>query len=69
MNTRGVIGKRIVAVKQERFRDETAGTRMDVQWIELEDGTRLVLHVYETEDCPIVDASVIRPEKRGKRDV
>lgn len=63
MKTRGVIGKRIVAVKQQVFFNEHLG-RMDaaVDALVLEDGHELVLHPYELTDGYACDIIIRRPK-------
>lgn len=61
MKTRGIIGKRITDVRQER-RQGNAGMFWDVTSIGLEDGTRLVLHVRECEADYGVEITAYGPE-------
>lgn len=50
MKVRDVVGKRIVAIRQERVATGRGkGWCWDVQAIELEDGTVLILDTVETE--------------------
>lgn len=67
MNTRGVIGKRIVAVRQRREHNDRLprGTSMAVEAIVLEDGTELQPYTEEWEDGYSTDFRVVRPERRG----
>jgi hypothetical protein len=67
MNTKNVIGKRIVAVDQQRFYNASIG-RMDneVLAIVLEDGTRLAPYTIEREDGRYAqDLSVYAAEETG----
>lgn len=42
MRTRDAVGRKIVALKQERLWNENTGSWVvDVQWLELDNGTRL----------------------------
>ena len=65
MKTRGVIGKRIVAIRQTRFFNHNfAGMDVDVYEIELDDGTLLRPLVNETEDEYVVDMIVVKPRRK-----
>lgn len=65
MRARGVVGKRIVAIRQRRFFSEFGGDWVvDVQAIILEDGTELRPLVVPVEDDYIVDVRVVKPERR-----
>jgi hypothetical protein len=62
MKARGVVGKRIAHIKQQVFTDPQRGRMVHVAWLELEDGTRLVPSVSETEGTDYaVDFAVRRP--------
>lgn len=51
MRSRGVVGKRIVRIRQERTWDERIGEfYWNIQSLELEDGTRLQFQTREMED-------------------
>jgi hypothetical protein len=68
MKTRGVIGKRIVRVRQQRFFDDYTGKMaIDVQAFYLEDGTALVFDPYPTETELGLNVIVIPPEAKTKR--
>lgn len=64
MKTRLVIGKKIKSVRQERTTTNADRTVFDVQWIELEDGTKIIFTVYPTENDYAIGAQVIAPQKR-----
>jgi hypothetical protein len=49
VRSRGVVGKRIAHIKQHVFTDPQRGRMVHVAWLELEDGTRLMPSVRETE--------------------
>ena len=67
MNTRGVIGKRIVAVRQRRFYSETVGGMLnEVTEIVLENGTLLRPIAYETATDAIADIITVRPKQSPK---
>ena len=72
MKSRGVVGKRIAKIVQERFYNHALGCMCNnVRHIELEDGTRLVPYTITTEDfdlgCSDAHDFVIgKPEKKGK---
>lgn len=62
MNSRAVIGKRIVSVEHYDWYDtEAKKARADVSAIVLEDGTRLVPFAYETIDCPAGTIIAVKP--------
>ena len=62
MRSRDVVGKRIVKVRHSTLVDpEYYGPRKIVDWIELEDGTRLVAFAYETSDQPTADIIAVKP--------
>ena len=62
MKTRGIIGKRIVAIRQRRFyNDYNASMEVSVYEIELEDGTLLRPMVHPTENDAVVDMIVVKP--------
>lgn len=55
MKARDVVGKRIVKIYQERVGPDSEyyGPRIVCGQIELEDGTLLTAHSYDTTDIPI----------------
>ena len=67
MKTRGVIGKRIVAVQQQRTRSNFGTNVYHIQSIQLDDGTRILLNVVELDDRDpevyAVDGIVLAPRK------
>jgi len=50
MKTRGVIGKRIVAVQQQRTRSNFGTNVYTIHSIQLDDGTRIYFNVIELDD-------------------
>jgi hypothetical protein len=61
VKTRGIIGKRIVAIRQVRYQDAVRGLVIGVDAIVLEDGTELRPFAHETEDSDYpVDMLVIK---------
>lgn len=68
MKTKGVIGQRIVAIRQTRFFNERMG-RMStsVDAIELENGRRIYAIVEELEGDYAVDFGVTSSTKRRKK--
>ncbi len=68
MKARGVVGKRIVRIDQTQFFNKNTG-KMDVALgaLVLEDGTRLIPLVIETEYEPVVDLVVNVRGRRQKR--
>lgn len=67
MNSRDVLGKKIVRIHQTRFYDHGYnGWEYALTSIELEDGTKIYLHAHESETEPWVDATVRKPIKGGK---
>jgi hypothetical protein len=66
MKTRGIIGKRIVRIAQRRIHEAGRPTYMDVQTIELEDGTILWPVVGELEADYAVDFGVKRPRRKRR---
>jgi hypothetical protein len=67
VKTRGVIGKRIVAVQQQRTRSNFGTNVYHVQSLLLDDGTRILLNVVELDDRDpevyAVDGIVLAPKK------
>jgi hypothetical protein len=65
MKSRGVVGKKITAIRQYRYYDRNHGLIIDVQAIVLEDGTELRPLAAEVEDATFypVDMIVVKPEK------
>ena len=67
VRSRGVVGKRIVKIKQRYLRESDAGLGREGQIVEeliLEDGTRLCLWGYESEHDSYVQVIVVKPKKR-----
>ena len=67
MKSRGVVGKRIVGIKQKYIGSWEGGPGFEGQSVEeiiLEDGTRLCLWGHESEDEPYVQVIVVKPKKR-----
>jgi hypothetical protein len=64
MNKRDVVGKRIIGIWNERVSGdrEYGGPAVICTQIELEDGTRLVAHAYESSDCPIASITSVRDQ-------
>lgn len=66
-----LIGRRIVAVEQERMRtrDMTTAREWSVNVLVLDDGTRVSLFAQETDAMPIVTVGdIVRPPRaRSKR--
>lgn len=63
MNTRHVIGRRIVEVRQRRCKSEDGDTVMDLMAIILDDGTELIPNHYETKDrYGAMDMIVVAPQ-------
>jgi len=63
MKTRGVIGKRIVAVDQERTRNTARDIVFHIRSITLEDGTKILFSVDELPGDYAVDGIVIPLKK------
>ena len=64
MKTRGIIGKRIVAIRQERFFNCNTGRfEWDVCSIKLENGTALILDTTETGSYYAHDLIVAKPKR------
>ena len=67
VKTRGVIGKRIVAVQQLHTRSNFGTNVYHVQSLLLDDGTRILLNVVELDDRDpevyAVDGVVLAPRK------
>jgi hypothetical protein len=64
MTKRDVLGRRVVAVHQERVNDEEYGRRTYLYSMTLDNGTRIYFQGVETMDTPMVVAHV---EKRSKK--
>lgn len=60
MRNRDVVGKRVKRVKQTRCTTNYGEPVYDVEWIEFEDGSRLVFSVCELEDGYAVEGSVYK---------
>ncbi len=60
METRNIIGKRIVEIRQRRFTDRNRGPMVDVIAVVLENGTELRPIVHEAEDDYCVDFLVAK---------
>jgi hypothetical protein len=68
MRTRGLIGRRLVGVRQQRARTTSGRHSCDVSALLLEGGVTLVPSVRETEDSGyVVDFLVVRDKRREKR--
>lgn len=66
MKARGVVGKRIVRIEQERAYDEFGTLYMNILAIELEDGTRMWPVVGELDGDYAVDLAVVGPGRRRR---
>lgn len=65
MNTRNVVGQRIVEVRQARYHDRRTGrTRLDVDALVLENGVVLRTRAYETEEDGPVGTMLIQRKHR-----
>lgn len=64
MNDRHVIGRRIVAVKQSRVRTNGGATIASVDFIELENGVRLVPAIAELVADYSMDFLVLEQDRR-----
>ncbi len=65
MRARGVVGKRIVAIRQRRFYSDGCGDMVvAVDAIILEDGTELRPLVVPIEDDNVTEIVVVKPERR-----
>lgn len=64
MNARKIVGKRIARVQQTRVwtRGEWV---VALDWIELENGDRIVAHTVETEGEYLVELAAVRPRRGG----
>jgi|KBSMisStaDraftv2_1062788.scaffolds.fasta_scaffold09319_9 hypothetical protein len=59
MRARGVVGHKIVAIKQERFYNTmTQQWTYELQSITLDNGLRIILMAHETEQEPYVEGVV-----------
>lgn len=68
MKTRGIIGRRIVAVRQGMCGGESARAAVNaVDFIELDNGIRLFPHVSEHESFYSVDFVVNKMNTKGLR--
>lgn len=66
MQSKDVIGKRIVGIEQERFWDvTTASWAVSVTAILLEGGSRILLSAHESETAPYVETRVCKKERTG----
>lgn len=66
MQSRDVIGKRIVGIEQERFWDvTTASWAASITAILLEGGSRILLSAHESEDAPYVEARLSKKKGGG----
>lgn len=68
MRASDIVGKRVKAIKQQRFdmlHGETTRKVMatHLDWIEFEDGTLLMLSALETDLEPYVQAVVVKPKR------
>jgi len=67
VRSRGVVGKRIVGIKQKYLGPREVGEGLQGQSVEellLEDGTKLLLWASESEHEPYVQVIVMKPKKR-----
>jgi len=62
MKARDVIGRRIVAIGQERFtpRENESRQAISFNWISLDNGTVISFCAHESDDSPYVEATVTR---------
>lgn len=63
MRARDIVGRRIVRVEQQRYDTRCGEVQWQILWLELDNGTRVVLHPEETEYEPIVTATVVKRAK------
>jgi hypothetical protein len=64
MKARDVIGKRVVAIKQQRFYDQRSASWLNhLDWIKFDDGTVLSLLALETDVEPYVCPTIIKLTK------
>ena len=61
VRSRGVVGKRIVKIKQRYLESESGLGGQIVEELILEDGTRLCLWGYESEHDSYVQVIVVKP--------
>ena len=64
MRARDVIGRKIVAVRQDRIHDEVRGFYWGVIGFTLDNGTELVLNACESENNPYVEVIAYKPQRR-----
>lgn len=62
IRARDIIGRRIVAVKQQRFSNYEHLGEMgySLDWLELDDGSAIYFSAVETEAEPFVEASLVK---------
>lgn len=66
MRARDVVGRRVVAVEQQRVWDQgTGGWVVHVHALVLDNGARLAPVVLELEDDYAVELLVVKPRKEG----
>lgn len=64
MRARDVVGRRIVAVEQERLSTDSGAAVYHVRWLELDNGARITFSVAELPGDYAVEARVL-PEREG----
>jgi hypothetical protein len=65
VRARDAVGKRIVAVEQQRTRDTAGQVVWHVDALVLEDGTRLLTHTCELDGDYAVEISVLKPRAKS----
>ncbi len=66
MKARDVVGRRIVSVRQVRTQLTSGKWCTVVTALTLDNGARLVLHAYETEESPVPDMTCVKENKQRK---
>ena len=67
MKAKHVVGKRIVAIGQERVSGESVSNVFDLEYLLLEDGSKIVLSVCELGHDYAVEGTVYDDEGNRKR--
>lgn len=64
MKSRDIVGRRIVAVEQTRFyNSHTQTTDVQLDWLELDNGARVIFVPNETETGAYVTGDVVKPRR------
>jgi len=68
MKARDVIGRRIVAIGQSRFkpRDNDKTQVISFDWIALDNGTVISFCAHESDGAPYTEATLIKKERWSK---